>query len=202
MPPEVPELLAASMPRTPLRPATERPTMLNGRARNSEAMVNRTGNFVQDRIPASEKLRSRSLSVAAVERQRGDAVVGDEGLLHRERSSVTPRSRREFEQRAKEDAVEVLRRLGIEPSSSQRFYRVDDEGSYFVQFEESVTVPEGHVGLVRPRDGLRRSGALVETTFLSPGTSRVEVGLFVDDQVILLAEDATLAEVVVVTTEG
>lgn len=165
-------------------------------------MVNRTGNFVQSRVPASDTLKSRSLSIGTVYRQRGDVVVGDEGLFHRERSAVEPRSRREFEQRAKEDAVDVLGRLGMGPSSLERFYRIGDEDTYFVEFSESVTVPEDHVGIVRSRETLRRSGALMETAFVDPGQETVEVAVYVDDQFVLLAEDATVAEVVVVETAG
>lgn len=165
-------------------------------------MVNRTGNFVQSRVPASETLKSRSLSIETVYRQRGDVVVGDEGLFHRERSVVEPRSRREFEQRAKEDAVDVLGRLGMGPSSTERFYRIGDEACYFVEFGESVTVPEEHVGIVRSRETLRCSGALMEAAFVDPGQETIEAGLYVDDQFVLLAEDATLAELVVVRTAG
>lgn len=165
-------------------------------------MVNRTGNFVQSRIPASDTLKSRSLSIETVYRQRGDAVVGDEGLFHRERSVVEPRSRREFDQRAKEDAVDVLGRLGMGPSSTERFYRIDDEAIYFVEFNESQIVPEGHVGIIRPRQTLRRSGALLEASFVDPGQETIEAAVAVEDQFVLLAEDATVAELVVVTTEG
>lgn len=170
--------------------------------RVSGDMVNRSGNFEQAHLPASERLTSKSLSIEAVYRQRGDAVVGDEGLLHRERSEVTPRSRREFQQRAKEDAVEVLRRLGIDPSSAERFFLVTDEDSYFVEFSESAPVPEGYVGVVRPRETLRRSGAMVETSFVDPDQETVEMGVFVEDRSVLLAEDAAVAELVVVETAG
>lgn len=170
--------------------------------RETRGMVNRSGNFVQAHLPASETLTSQSLSVEAVYRQRGDAVVGDEGLLHRERSEVTPRSRREFKQRAKEDAVDVLRRLGIDPSSSERFYLVTDEDSYFVEFSEPSPVPEGYVGIVRPRETLRRSGVMVETSFVDPDQETIEMGVFVEDRSVLLAEDAAIAELVVVETAG
>lgn len=165
-------------------------------------MVNRTGNFVQSRVPASDTLKSRSLSIESVYRQRGDVVVGDEGLFHRERSEVEPRSRREFEQRAREDAVDVLGRLGMGPSSTERFYRITDEATYFVEFSESQVVPDGHVGVVRPRETLRRSGALLQTAFVDPGQETIEAAVSVDDQFVLLAEDTTVAELVVVRTEG
>ena len=165
-------------------------------------MVQRTGTFVQDRVPAGETLRSQPLSVAAVHKQTGNAVVGDEGLLRRERTAVDAYSRREFEQRAQSDAVDILGRLGVDRTSQQRFYRVDDEDSYFVEFAESVAIPDGHVGIVRPRDSLRRSGVLMETAFVEPGQSEVESHVFVEDRFVLLAEAATVAELVVVEASG
>jgi deoxycytidine triphosphate deaminase len=165
-------------------------------------MVHRSGNFVQDRVPESEDLQSQALSIEAVHKQRGNAVVGDEGLLRRERSTVDAYSRREYEQRAQSDAVDILGRLGMDRSSTERFYRIGDEDSYFIEFAESVIVPEGHVGVVRPRDTLRRSGLLLETAFVEPGQEDVETHVFVEDRFVLLAEDATVAEMVVVKTAG
>lgn len=165
-------------------------------------MVQRSGNWVQDHVPASKTLRSQALSIAAVHKQSGSAVVGDEGLLRRERTAVDPYSRREYEQRAQEDAVDILGKLGMERTSSERFYRIGDEDSYFVEFEQSVVVPEGHVGIVQPRDSLLRSGVLLETAFVEPGQEDVEAQLFIEDRFVLLAEDATVAELVVVKTAG
>lgn len=165
-------------------------------------MVQRSGNWVQDRVPASDALQSQALSIASVYKQSGSAVVGDEGLLRRERTEVDPYSRREFEQRAQSDAVDILGKLGMDRSSTERFFRIGDEDSYFVEFEQSVVVPEGHVGIVRPRDSLRRSGVLLETASVGPGQEDVEAHAFVEDRFVLLAEDATVAEMVVVETAG
>lgn len=165
-------------------------------------MVNRTGNFVQDRVPTAGGYPSLPLSVAAVYRQRGDAVVGDGGLLRRERSEVPPRSRYEFEQRAHEDAVDLLGRLGIDADGDERFYRIDEEDTYFVEFGQSVNVPSGHVGVVRPRETFRRAGALMETSFVAPDQGTVEAHVFVEDAFLLFAEGATVAELVVVETTG
>ena len=165
-------------------------------------MVQRSGTFVQDRVPASETLQSQALSIATVHKQTGNAVVGDEGLLRRERTEVDPYSRREYEQRAQSDAVDVLGRLGMDRSSTQQFYRIGDEDSFFIEFEESVIVPEGYVGIVRPRDTLRRAGVLMESAFVDPGQEDVEAHVFVEDRFVLLAEDATVAEMVVVKAAG
>jgi deoxycytidine triphosphate deaminase len=165
-------------------------------------MVQRTGNFVQDRVPASETLQSQALSIDAVYKQSGNAVVGDEGLLRRERTEVDPYGCREFEQRAQSDAVDILGKLGMDRTSTERFYRIGDEDSYFVEFEESVIVPDGHVGVVRPRGTLRRSGVLMETAYVEPGQEDIEAHVFVEDRFVLLAEEATVAEMVVVKTAG
>jgi deoxycytidine triphosphate deaminase len=154
------------------------------------------------RVPASDRLKSQPLSIATVHRQRGNAVVGDGGLLRRERSAVDPRSRREFDQRAQEDAVDLLGRLGIEKTSTDRFYRLDDDDSYFLEFSESVIVPAEHVGLIQPRGSLMKSGALLETTFVDPDQETVEAHAFVEDGLVLLAEDATVAELVVARARG
>jgi deoxycytidine triphosphate deaminase len=165
-------------------------------------MVQRTGNFTQERVPVSDRLKSQPLSIEAVYRQGGNAVVGDEGLLRRERSEVEPRSRREFQQRAKEDAVDLLGKVGIDPHSRERFYLVDEDDNYFVEFTESVIVPTEHVGLIQPRGTLMKSGAMLETTFVEPEQEDVMAQVFVDDGLVLLAEDATVAELVVARARG
>lgn len=165
-------------------------------------MVQRTGNFMQERVPASDRLKSQPLSIETVYRQGGNAVVGDEGLLRRERSEVDPRSRREFQQRAKEDAVDLLGKVGVDPTSRERFYRIDEDDNYFLEFNESVIVPTEHVGLIQPRGTLMKSGVILETTFVDPEGDDVEAQVFVDDGLVLLAEDATVAELVVVKARG
>lgn len=163
-------------------------------------MVFRSGNFAQERVPHAATEAVRTLTIESLYRQRGDAVVGDEGLLRRERGEVEPYSRREFEQRAQEDAVELLGRLGLDRTSSERFYRIDDEDSYFVEFAEPIDVPAGHVGLVRPRDTLRRAGVIIETAFVGPEDETVEALALLEDAFVLVAENAAVAELVVVET--
>lgn len=165
-------------------------------------MVQRTGNFTQEQVPANDRLKSQPLSIEAVYRQGGNAVVGDEGLLRRERSEVQPRSRRELQQRAKEDAVDLLGRVGMDPHSQERFYLVDEDDTYFLEFSETVIVPAEHVGLIQPRGTLMKSGAMLETTFVDPDMETVEAQVYVDDGLVLLAEDATVAELVVARARG
>lgn len=161
-------------------------------------MVVRSGNFVRDEATAATDRATATLSIEAVHYQRGDAVVDDDVCLHRERGEVTPRTRREFQQRANDEAATLLNSFGVDSASDERFYRLADRGAYVLTFSESVSVPTGHVGLVEPRDVLFDSGAVATTRFVLPGEETVTLSLTVDDEVVLLAEGATVADMVVV----
>lgn len=163
-------------------------------------MVVRSGNYVQDMIPrpGSAARRTLGLSVARLERHRGEAVVGTEGVYRQERTDVEPHKRQEFERMGQEDADMILHRLGMTPHSTERFYRLDEDATYVVTFAETPDIPAGHVGVVRPRKTLWASGVLMNSHIVGPEQTRIDALLYQRDSFTLIAEGATIAELVVV----
>jgi Deoxycytidine deaminase len=56
------------------------------------------------------------------------------------------------------------------------FYRVYS-GSYIIEYGEHITIPEGHVGLVKPRSRFMRSGMEITTAVWDQGYNGVGEGL-------------------------
>jgi len=56
------------------------------------------------------------------------------------------------------------------------FYRVYS-GSYIIEYGEHITIPEGHVGLVKPRSRFMRSGMDITTAVWDQGYNGVGEGL-------------------------
>lgn len=161
-------------------------------------MVVRSGNFVHDEAAEGSERATATLSIDSVHHQRGDAVVDDGSCLHRERSEVSALTRREFQQRGRDEATTLLNSFGVDMRSTDRFYRLADHGAYVLTFSETVSIPSGHIGIVEPRDVLLDSGAVATTRFVLPGEETVTLSLTVDDEIVLLSESATVADVVVV----
>jgi len=161
-------------------------------------MVRRSGSYVQDRYGSPSSGLAQPLSIGAVYSQRGETVVGDRGVFRPEPSELQPLRRREFSQRGQEDADALLSRVGLDPDATERFYRLDDAGTYVVEFEEAPAVPEGGLGLVRPREPLRDGGVVMNAGFVGPDDDAVEATMLVSGEFSLLAAGAVVAELQVV----
>lgn len=161
-------------------------------------MVRRSGTYVEDSFDGAGSGRAFPLSIGTIYNQQGEAVVGEAGVVRPERSEIQPRRRREHQQRGHEDADNLLKRAGLDPRSTERFYRLDDQGTYVVVFQEAPAIPEEGMGLVRPADNLRNAGIVMNASFIEADDSVIEATLLVVDKFTLLAEDATIAELAVV----
>lgn len=166
-------------------------------------MVIRSSRFVEERLDLDEAGRtySKNLSIDTIYRQRGDAVVGSVGVVRRERSELTTHTRNHYQQRAHEDADDLLREAGVGRDSDEQFYRLNDEDTFYVEFEEEIDVPEGHVGLIFPRENLLRAGVLMHTTYMGPGEASAEALLMLEDRFVLISAGAEIAEMVVIEPE-
>lgn len=163
-------------------------------------MVRRSGNYIQDSFPGTVSDRAGALSVGRVFSQPGETVVGESGVLRPERSELEPLRRRELDQRGYEDADGLLKRAGLGPRSPERFYRLEEGTTYVVEFAESPTVPDGGVGILEPSENLRSANVIMTASFVGPDHGPIEASLKVDDQFALVAEDAAIAELIVVPT--
>lgn len=163
-------------------------------------MVIRSGKFVEERleIDAARREYSTNLSIDTIYRQRGDAVVGSAGVVRRERSELSRRTRRHYQQRGRDDAEALLREAGVEARSEEEFFRLNDEETYYVEFAEELDVPEGHVGLVFPRENLLRAGVRMHTSYVGPGQDECEALVTLEDRFVLVSAGAEVAELVVV----
>lgn len=166
-------------------------------------MVIRAGNYVEERFDVSgDRADTRSLSIDEIGRQTGDAVVGGRGVVRSRRSDVPTHTRYDFNQHAQQDADTLLGEAGLAPDSEQEFYRLDGEDAYFVRFNEEIDLPEGTVGYVTPRRNLLRCGVMMQATAVLPGDDEAEAMLTLEDQFVLVQENAEIAELAVVETAG
>ena len=161
-------------------------------------MVRRSGTYVEDRFPTSGTKETLPLSIDTLYSQHGEAVVGENGVLRPERKKLEPRTRRQFSTMGQGDADALLQKLGLSPTSDKRFYRIDENGAYMVTFNERVKIPDGHLGIVKPRENLRATGVLLNASYVEPGDNVVDATLFIEDQFGLLAEGTAIADLAVV----
>jgi len=66
-----------------------------------------------------------------------------------------------------------------------------------VEFDEAVSVPTGHVGLVVPRENVLRAGVMTHAAPIGPEEDTAEALLHVKANNVLLDHEATVAELVV-----
>jgi len=166
-------------------------------------MVIRSGNFIEERLRLSDTGRtySRNLSIDTIYRQRGDAVVGSGGVVRRQRSELSKRTRHHYKQRAREDADALLREAGVDVDDEEEFYRLEDDETYYVEFAEEIDVPPDHVGLTFPRENLLRSGVKLHSSYMGPAEDTGEALLSLEDRFVLISAGAEIAEVVVLEAE-
>jgi hypothetical protein len=135
-----------------------------------------------------------TVTVGAVYRQGGDAVVGAETLVRDHRTELDPRRRRAFERQGYDETVVLLDRLGVDEHSQDRFYRLVGPGTFVVKFADPPTVPDGAAGIVLPHRSLTRTGVTLDAGTV--GEDSTEALLTVEDRVLALAEDASIGRVV------
>lgn len=80
-------------------------------------------------------------------------------------------------------------------------YRVQPNHSYIVVYDEIITIPENHIGLVFPRSRLMRSGLDVKTAVWDSGYSGVGEGGLSVEKPAQLEQDLRLAQIIFLQTE-
>lgn len=168
-------------------------------------MVIRTTDYVEERMPgpaAAGREYSRELSPAAVYRQDGYAVVGSSGLLRQERAELRTHTRAHYEKRGRADANALLGEAGVSTDDDREFYRLTEEHAYYVEFEQELSVPDGHVGLVVSQENLLRAGVMTHADPVGPNETTAEALLHVEASHVLVDHEASIAEMVVVEVES
>lgn len=146
----------------------------------------RSGEFVAQFIEPLDE--SEELADEAVQPNGVDLSVGE---LFRLRG----------EGRISNDEYEKPTRETVHLLSSGE-YKVEPEGSYIIVYDEQITIPENHIGLVFPRSRLMRCGLHVETAVWDSGYSGVGEGQLVTNQPALLDEDLRVAQMIFIRTES
>jgi len=89
----------------------------------------------------------------------------------------------------------IADRIEIAPDDPDRVYRLDP-GGYVAQYEETVAIPEEHVGFVLPRSSLMRNGATLETAVWDAGYQGKGEGLLQVQHPIEIEQGARFAQLV------
>lgn len=156
--------------------------------------------YVEERMPgpaAAGRDHSAELSPGTVYRQDGYAVVGSSGLLRQDRVELNTHRREFYEKRGHSDADTLLAEAGVASDSDREFYRLTEEHTYYVEFEETLEVPEGHVGLLSPQENLLRAGVMSHASPIGAAETTAEALLHVKANNVLIDREATIAELVV-----
>lgn len=164
-------------------------------------MVIRMNDYVEERLPgpaSAGRVHSRELSPGTVYRQDGYAVVGSSGLLRQERVELNTHRRSFYEKRGHSDASTLLGEAGVADDSDREFYRLTDEHTYYVEFEETLSVPEGKVGFVVPQENLLRAGVMSHASPVGAEEETAEALLHVKANNVLIDREAGIGELVVV----
>lgn len=164
-------------------------------------MVIRASDYVEERMlgpAAMGRANSRPLSAGTIYRQDGHAVVGSGGLLRQERAELPTHTRSHYDKLGLADTSTLLSEAGVGDASDREFYRLTDEHTYYVEFDGDLSIPEGHVGLVRPQENLLRAGVLSDAAPVGPEEDTAEALVHVKANDVLVDEAASIAELVVV----
>ena len=106
------------------------------------------------------------------------------------------------------DGTTIGRREPLDPapldsesgSDGREGYRLDP-GGYILQYAETVSIPEGHIGFVLPRSSLMRNGAMANTAVWDAGYEGRGEGLLQVHHEITLETGARVAQLVLASAD-
>ena len=143
----------------------------------------RSGSFVADRVSPvdSEQVQPNGvdLTVEAVHEQRDSGWIGREDKVVGDRTRIEP----------DEVGEQVPPTYYLEP------------GGYVVEYGETVSVPEEHLGLVLPRSTLLRNACTLETAVWDAGYEGRGEGLLVVHNDIAIEQGARVGQFVLAAAD-
>lgn len=83
----------------------------------------------------------------------------------------------------------------LSASSSENILHLDS-GSYIVQYGETISIPENHLGFVYPRSSLLRNSCMVNTAVWDAGYTGKGEGLLQAHEPIQIEKNARIAQIV------
>lgn len=156
-------------------------------------MTTRDGEFVRDQLHdevEEDAVLSHGveLSIESIFQRTSSAVLTNEEVNIGDRSEIPSRTRRELERQGAGDAVDALRMFGISKRDSTEFYHLS-EGAYTIEYDESVTIPEGCKGIVYPTHPLVESGVQLNPSLETTSDDKTVTSTLYVPQPITLSTD-------------
>jgi len=99
------------------------------------------------------------------------------------------------------DSYEKANRIPVN-LQEEEIYHVTPDEAYIIVYDEKITIPENHIGLVLPRSRLMRCGLQVETAVWDSGYSGVGEGQLVVNSPARFDENLRCAQIVFIPTEN
>lgn len=160
----------------------------------------RSGSFVADQLEevGEDQVQPNGvdLTLAEVYEQRGPGRVSKDSKEIGDRRTLVPEERKDvLASEASEDSEEEW---SDSSGGADAFYL--PPGGYIVQYAETVSIPEGHVGFIYPRSTLMRNSCMLNTAVWDAGYTGKGEGLLQVHHDIEIERGARIAQLVL--TEG
>lgn len=171
-------------------------------------MVIRAGDFIENHVTSEDGLSSDAVQPAGVDISIDDifrvtepSILTNDDYMKGDRASVPAHTRREFDQRSHYDAIEALRKFGVAPDSRDEFYYLEEGEMYGVEYHETISIPDNHMGLIFPRSRLLRCGVTLFTGIWDPGYEGKGAGALLVDNDVVMAKDMRVGQLVFIETD-
>lgn len=93
------------------------------------------------------------------------------------------------------DSKEIGDRTTLTPNTDSQAYDLDP-GAYIVRYNETITIPENHIGFIYPRSSLLRNSAMINTAVWDAGYTGRGESLLQLHHPITIETDARIAQFV------
>lgn len=93
------------------------------------------------------------------------------------------------------DSKAIGDRSTLAPSPDSQAYELDS-GAYIVRYNETITIPENHIGFIYPRSSLLRNSGMINTAVWDAGYTGRGESLLQLHQPITIEQDARIAQFV------
>ena len=157
----------------------------------------RSGAFVAEHVePVDEEQiqpNGVDLRLKWVLEQREPGYLTRDGTNVGNRQTVHPEER-EFSPPGSADGVEESSTAESWGDGRETYYLTP--GGYIVQYAETVSIPEGHIGFILPRSSLMRNSCMLNTAVWDAGYTGRGEGLLQVHQDIELERDVRIAQLV------
>lgn len=93
------------------------------------------------------------------------------------------------------ESKEIGERTTLSPRSDSGVYELDP-GAYIVRYNETITIPEDHIGFIYPRSSLLRNSAMINTAVWDAGYTGRGESLLQVYHTLRFDADARIAQIV------